>query len=42
MKQALDWEPSTSLEDGLREVYRWAEEELDVQRQEAVADGGAE
>lgn len=40
MKSELDWEPSVSLEEGLREVYEWAEAELERSTQKAVADGG--
>ena len=42
MKDELDWEPSVSFEQGLREVYEWAEAELEGSKQEAVADGGNE
>jgi UDP-glucose 4-epimerase len=42
MKDELDWEPSVRLEDGLREVYEWAEVELEGSKREAVADGGSE
>ena len=42
MKSELDWEPSVSLDEGLRRVYEWAEAELDGSKQEAVADGGVE
>ena len=42
MKDELDWEPSVSLEEGLREVYEWAEAELEGSKREAVADGGNE
>lgn len=40
MKNELDWEPSVRLEDGLREVYDWAAEELDAEGA-AVNAGGA-
>ncbi|MFC7197246.1 hypothetical protein ACFQL4_25735 [Halosimplex aquaticum] len=30
MKDELDWEPEVSLEDGLREVYEYAQTELDA------------
>jgi len=36
MKEELNWEPTVSLEDGLREVYEWATEELG-KKKEAVA-----
>lgn len=42
MKDELDWEPSVSLEEGLRNVYEWAEAELEELKQEAVADGGGQ
>jgi len=42
MKNELDWEPSVSLEEGLTNVYEWAEQELEANKQEAVADGGSE
>jgi UDP-glucose 4-epimerase len=42
MKDELDWKPSVSLEEGLREVYEWAEAELEGSKPEAVADGGNE
>jgi UDP-glucose 4-epimerase len=42
MKVELDWEPSVSLEEGLRNVYEWAESELEGTKQAAVADGGKE
>ncbi|MFC1485562.1 NAD-dependent epimerase/dehydratase family protein, partial [Candidatus Latescibacterota bacterium] len=28
VKETIHWEPQTSLEDGLRETYRWIEDEL--------------
>jgi UDP-glucose 4-epimerase len=40
MKEELNWEPSTRLEDGLEQVYEWAESELDGPKQAAVTDGG--
>ena len=42
MKDELNWEPSVSLEEGLKNVYEWAEEELKEAKQKAVADGGNE
>ncbi|MFC6952958.1 NAD-dependent epimerase/dehydratase family protein [Halorubellus litoreus] len=36
MHDALDWRPSVSLEEGVREVYRYASEELDVESATAV------
>jgi UDP-glucose 4-epimerase len=42
MEAELDWEPTVSLEDGLKKVYEWAEAELDGTKQTAVADGGNE
>ncbi|WP_274326169.1 NAD-dependent epimerase/dehydratase family protein [Halosimplex aquaticum] len=40
MKDELDWEPEVSLEDGLREVYEYAQTELDAAAPTATADGG--
>jgi len=40
MKDELNWEPSVSLEEGLRNVYEWAEAELGGAKQNVVADGG--
>jgi len=40
MKAELDWEPSVKLDDGLEQVYEWAEEELDGTKQTAVTNGG--
>jgi UDP-glucose 4-epimerase len=40
MKAELDWEPSLKLDDGLREVYEWAEAELKGTNYAAVPDGG--
>lgn len=40
MKAELGWEPSVSFEEGVREVYEWAEAELEGSKREAVADGG--
>ena len=40
MKDELNWEPNVSLEEGLREVYEWAEAELKRSKREVVADGG--
>jgi UDP-glucose 4-epimerase len=40
MRAALDWEPSVPLEEGLRQVYRWAERELAAE-EPVAADGGA-
>ena len=40
MKAELDWSPQVSLEEGLREVYQWAESKLEDSEQRAVADGG--
>jgi UDP-glucose 4-epimerase len=40
MEEALDWEPSVTLEEGLEHVYEWASGELPVGKRAAVADGG--
>ncbi|SFR66917.1 NAD-dependent epimerase/dehydratase family protein [Halogeometricum limi] len=40
MKQTLEWEPTISIDDGLRRVYEWAEDELGHTRQAVAADGG--
>ena len=40
MNEALDWEPSVPLNDGLERVYEWAEGELKDTQQPTVADGG--
>jgi len=42
MKADLEWEPSVSLEEGLSNVYEWAEAKLEGAKREAVADGGNE
>jgi UDP-glucose 4-epimerase len=42
MKAELDWEPEIPLEEGLREVYEYAERELGAAKQPAIADGGSE
>jgi nucleoside-diphosphate-sugar epimerase len=36
MKEALDWEPEVSLEEGLQQVYAWAADELDAELPAAV------
>ena len=40
MKNELGWEPTTPLEEGLQEVYEWAEGELDA-TPVMTADGGS-
>jgi Nucleoside-diphosphate-sugar epimerases len=40
MKDELGWEPTTPLEEGLQEVYEWAEGELDA-TPVMTADGGS-
>lgn len=40
MKAEIGWEPSTPLEEGLRDVYEWAAEELESSKQLASEDGG--
>lgn len=40
MKAELDWEPTMPLKEGLRQVYRWAETELEGPKQPTVTDGG--
>lgn len=42
MKEELDWEPTMPLEEGLRNVYEWAEQELGGTTREVVAGGGNE
>lgn len=39
MEAELDWTPEVALEDGVREVYEWAKEELDAEK--AVVEGSA-
>jgi UDP-glucose 4-epimerase len=39
MKEELGWEPSISLEKGLREVYEWAESELESTTHRSVSGG---
>jgi nucleoside-diphosphate-sugar epimerase len=31
LREVLDWEPAISLENGLRETYRWIEEQVRAQ-----------
>lgn len=40
MKRELEWEPSVSLDEGLRVIYEWAESELDRDRKELAVPGG--
>jgi UDP-glucose 4-epimerase len=40
MEEALDWEPSVTLEEGLENVYRWAANELGASERAVAADGG--
>lgn len=40
MREALDWTPQVSIEEGLRGVYEWVESELESSQRTAVADGG--
>jgi UDP-glucose 4-epimerase len=40
MTAELDWEPSISLKEGVREVYEYAERKLDSKSEAVVADGG--
>lgn len=40
MHEELDWEPSVTLNEGLRRVYVWAADELDATNEPVVADGG--
>jgi len=41
MESTLDWTPEISLEEGLKQVYEWAETQLDAQQAAtAAADGG--
>ena len=39
MKAELGWTPTTTLEEGLQEVYEWAEGQLEGTKPTAVADG---
>ncbi|RXK47428.1 NAD-dependent epimerase/dehydratase family protein [Halorientalis pallida] len=40
MREELDWVPSVPLEEGLRQVYEWAEDRLDGEQRTAATDGG--
>jgi len=40
MEAELDWKPSVTLEEGVREVYEYAESELNGKSQAVAADGG--
>ncbi|WP_256546763.1 NAD-dependent epimerase/dehydratase family protein [Halobellus inordinatus] len=40
MKEELDWEPSVSFEEGLRNVYEWAEAELEGTKKVAATERG--
>jgi hypothetical protein len=40
MKDELDWEPDTSLDEGLRRVYEYAQTELEGPKTQAAPDGG--
>ena len=40
MKDELDWEPDTSLDEGLRRVYEYAQAELEETKTPAAPDGG--
>ncbi|WP_255150131.1 NAD-dependent epimerase/dehydratase family protein [Halorarius halobius] len=40
MKKELDWEPQTPFDESLRNVYEWAEAELNGNKQVAAPDGG--
>jgi nucleoside-diphosphate-sugar epimerase len=41
METELGWTPETPLEQGIEEIYRWAEQELDSTPDVAAADGGS-
>lgn len=41
MKAELDWKPSVPLEEGLQEVYEWADAELDGSKNSMAVDGGS-
>jgi nucleoside-diphosphate-sugar epimerase len=32
MEAALDWTPDVTLEEGVRDIYEWAADELDADR----------
>ena len=40
MREELGWEPRVPFEEGLREVYEWAETALDATSKPVAADGG--
>lgn len=40
MREDIDWEPSVPLEEGLRQVYEWAEDRLEAEQRTAATNGG--
>jgi len=42
IEEELDWEPDISLDEGLRQVYEWAESELDGVEQPLLQAGGGD
>jgi len=42
MEAALDWEPSTTLNEGLGKIYKWAKAHLEEAKQPTVLDGSVE
>jgi UDP-glucose 4-epimerase len=40
MEAELEWTPSTTLEEGVREVYEYARSELNEKSEAVAADGG--
>jgi nucleoside-diphosphate-sugar epimerase len=40
LREELDWEPTVSLDEGLRRMYAWTADELGAPNEPLVADGG--